>query len=402
MPDAATPSPTRTDAVHAGRTHIRQAGLHAPPIDLSSTYPISNLDAAGDSIASFAQGGDGDTDEPVYARLHNPTVAHAETAIAQLEGASGCVAFGSGMAAMTATLLAARSAVVEDGPDENPHVIAARPMYGTGDHLLSSGLLGLPVRWVDPDDIWTHVTRATALIWIETPANPTLDLIDIAHVAEQAGDVPVCVDSTFAPPTLQRPLDHGATFSMHSATKFLGGHGDVVAGVVSSNATGWVGRLRHVRVATGALLHPLAAYLLHRSLPSLPGRVDRAQATALELADRCEGHPHVDHVNMPGRTRQHELCARQMTGPGTMIALDVGSKERARAVMESVRLITPAVSLGSVDTLIQHPASLTHGVVNEQAKDDHGISPGLLRLSVGLENTDDLWGDLSAALETSA
>jgi cystathionine beta-lyase/cystathionine gamma-synthase len=367
---------------------------------LSSTYPISNMDAAGESIASFARGEDGDEDEPVYARLHNPTVAHAETAIAQLEGADGCVAFGSGMAAMTATLLAARSAVVEAGRGENAHVIAVRPMYGTGDHLLSSGLLGLPVRWVDPDNIRAHVTRATALIWIETPANPTLDLVDIAHVAEQAGDVPVCVDSTFAPPVLQRPLDHGATFSMHSATKFLGGHGDVVAGVVSSDAPEWVERLRHVRVATGALLHPLAAYLLHRSLPSLPGRVERAQATAIELADRCDGHSHVCHVHMPGRNRQNDVFARQMSGAGTMIALDVGSKDRARLVVESVRLITPAVSLGSVDTLIQHPASLTHGVVNERAKEDHGISPGLLRLSVGLEDADDLWDDLSAALET--
>ncbi|PEN14085.1 cystathionine gamma-synthase [Longibacter salinarum] len=395
--DASTTGP-RTTAVHAGRADIRARGLHAPPIDLSSTYPISGMDSAANSVTEFAHGARV-SDEPVYARLYNPTVANAESAVADLEHASDCVAYGSGMAAMTATLMAARLAIVSENPDAHPHVLAVRPIYGTGDHLLSSPMLGLDVKWVDADDVAQHVGPETALVWIETPANPTLELVDIAAIKEQAGEVPVCVDSTFAPPVLQRPLDHGATCSMHSATKFLGGHGDVVAGVVSTNDAEWADRLRHVRVVTGGLLHPMAAYLLHRSLPSLPGRVLQAQSTATDLAERCEEHTAVQRVHMPGRSEQADLRARQMSGPGTMIAFDVGTREKARNVVESVELMTAAVSLGSVDTLIQHPASMTHGVVDEAAKSDHGITPGLLRLSVGLENADDLWQDLSQALD---
>lgn len=383
------PSRTATDAVHAGRSDLRSQGVHAPPIDLSTTYPFRDLDDAAHSLDALAHGAP-DAEEPVYARLHNPTVARCEAAVAELEDASDCVAFGSGMAAITASLLAAST--------NGRHVVAVRPCYGTTDHLLSSGLLGLDVTWAEPDGIAEAIQPETSLVLVETPANPTLTLVDLETVADQAGSVPVLVDSTFAPPVLQRPLAHGATLSLHSATKFLGGHGDVVAGVVSTRDADWAARLRHVRVATGALLHPMAAYLMHRSLPTLPQRIERAQASAHHLADRLVIHPAVTRVHYPGLT-DAPLIGTQMRGPGTMVTFDVGAYEAARTVLQNTALITPAVSLGSVDSLLQHPASLTHGVVDAAAKEHSGITPGLLRLSVGLEDMDALWSDVRTALE---
>ena len=386
-PDSSAHLTTR--AVHGGRQDLRSLGVHAPPIDLSTTYPFEDLDTAAESLQDLAHGAP-EADEPVYARLYNPTVARCEAALADLEGASTSVAFGSGMAAITAVLLAAHQ--------QGGHVVAVRPLYGTTDHLLTSGLLGLEVTWTAAEDVAAAIRSDTALVLIETPANPTLALVDSAAVAEQAGDVPVMVDSTFAPPVLQRPLDHGATLSVHSATKFLGGHGDVIAGVVSMRDDEWAAALRHVRVTTGALLHPMAAYLMHRSLPTLPQRVARAQETARELARRLLDDPRVAAVHFPGLTHQAALCERQMEGPGTMIAFDVATFGAARQILQHTTRITPAVSLGSVDTLIQHPARLTHGVVDENAKTEHGVTPGLLRLSVGGEHVDDLWNDLDTAL----
>lgn len=383
-----------SEAVHAGRDDLAALGVHAPPLDLSTTYPLADLEAGVASLDAFADGA-ATAPNPVYARLHNPTVARFETALARLEGAAEAVAFGSGMAALTAALLAARR--------RGGHVVACRPIYGTSDHLLSSGLLGLEVTWCAPDEVADARRADTALVIVETPGNPTLALVDIEDVARRAGEVPVLVDSTFATPVLQRPLAHGAAMVLHSATKFLGGHGDVVAGVVACGPEH--GRdLRRVRLMTGALLHPLAAYLLHRGLPTLPARVRLAQAGASHLAARLAEHPAVRRVLYPGLPGgdPRGLVGRQMRGPGAVLAFEVeGGVDAASRVMRSVRLLTPAVSLGSVDTLIQHPAGLTHRVVDPAARDAGGISPGLLRVSVGLEDPDDLWRDLAAALDAA-
>ena len=384
-------APSSTEAVHAGRDDFRAEGVHAPPLDLSTTYPFQDLDDAATSLDALAHGSP-DAEEPVYSRLHNPTVSRCEKAVAALEDAAHCVAFGSGMAAVTASLLAA-------GMDDR-HVVAVRPCYGTTDHLLSTGLLGLDVAWTTPEGISDAVRDDTALVIVETPANPTLQLVDLEAAAEQAGSVPMLVDSTFAPPVLQRPLDHGATLSLHSATKFLGGHGDVVGGVVSTNDPDWAERLRQVRVMTGALLHPMAAYLMHRSMPTLPARVQCAQSTAQTLADRLAANSALSTVHYPG-LQASPLLGTQMDGPGTMISFDVGDPDAARCILQNTDLITPAVSLGAVDSLIQHPASLTHGVVDETARERSGITPGLLRLSVGLEDADDLWHDLSTAIDAA-
>ena len=381
-----------TRAVHAGREELADLGVHALPLDLSSTYPVRDLDRAEASLDAMAHGGRPQDGEAVYARLHNPTVDRFERALAEMEGTAESVAFASGMAAVTAVLMAAR--------ELGDEIVAVRPLYGGTDHLLASGMLGFTLRWVDADGIADAVGPRTALVIVETPSNPTLDLVDLDDVVRQAGDVAVMVDNTFATPVLQRPARHGATLVLHSATKFLGGHGDVVAGVVATDGA-WAARLRSVRVATGALLHPLAAYLLHRGLPTLPLRVEAAQTRATELARRLVGHPYVKRVRHPSLdgADPRQLVGRQMEGPGSLLAFDVlGGREAARAVLRAVRWITPAVSLGSTDTLIQHPAGLTHHVVDAGARRACGIGEGTLRLSVGLEAAEDLWDDLDRAL----
>lgn len=388
------PQRFETMAVHAGREDFVQLGVHAPPIDLSTTYPVTDL-AVGTSSFDALVAGQAEAANPIYARLHNPTVARTERALAMLEGTGACVAFGSGMAAMTAVLLDARS--------RGNHVLVVRPLYGTSDHLLASGLTGLVAEFVQPHEIASQRRDDTALIVIETPANPTVDLVDIEAVVLAAGPVPVLVDSTFATPVLQRPAELGATYVLHSATKFLGGHGDVIAGVVCC-AERHAAPLRHVRAATGALLHPLAAFLLHRGLATLALRVERAQANAELIAQRLSCHRAVAAVHYPGlgTVRNAHLLGRQMRGPGALMALDLrGGHDAAATVMQSVRLITPAVSLGSVDSLIQHPAGLTHRGLSAADQVANGITPGLLRLSVGIEHVDDLWADLSQALDRS-
>ena len=381
-----------TVAVHGGRDDLGEA--HVPPIDLSTTYRTPDLPTATASIDAMAGGGE-PTGSSIYQRLHNPTVDRFERALAQLEGAHCAVSFASGMAAVTAAPLAAKMV--------GSHVVAVRPLYGGTDHLLQCGLLGLDVSWATPDTVAEHIREDTALVICETPANPTLQLIDIEAVVQAAGDVAVMVDSTFATPVLQRPVAHGAAIVLHSGTKFLGGHGDVMAGVLATDAT-WGARLRQVRILTGGNLHPMAAYTLHRGLQTLPIRVRAAQANAQILAERLAAHPAIARVRYPSLRGcdPQGLLGRQLSGPGTMIAVDLeGGYEAARSVMADVSLFTPAVSLGSTDSLIQHPAGLTHRIVGEEAQAEGEIGPSLLRLSVGLEDVDDLWADLTQALRRS-
>jgi methionine-gamma-lyase len=371
-------------AVHAGRHDFAELGVHAPPLDLSSTYPIPDLAGAVEALDALA-GGAADTVSPIYARLANPTVRRVERALAELEGTEDAVAFGSGMAALTACVLAACG--------ELRHAVAVRPLYGGSDHLLACGLLGIDVTWVsDAAAVGDAVRDDTGLVLLETPQNPTLGVVDIEAVVTAAGQAPVLVDNTFATPVLQNPARHGAALVLHSGTKFLGGHGDVVAGMVCCGGD-WGARLRKVRILTGGLLHPLAAYLLHRSLPTLPVRVREAQKSAQLLAGLLAGHASVTRVLYP------EPDGVQLRGPGAVLAFEVdGGLAAAAAVMAGVRLVTPAVSLGAVDTLIQHPAGLTHRLVDADTKAATGITDGLLRLSVGLEDVDDLWADLDRAL----
>ena len=281
-----------TRSVHAGRDDLTALGVHVPPIDLSTTYPLPDVGTGGTSYDELTQGHGPDGGSLVYQRLWNPTVARFEGALAELEHTDGAVAFGSGMAALTACLLAAVAA-------GRPHVVAVRPLYGGTDHLLSTGLLGTTVTWAEVTEVASAVRADTGLVIVETPANPTLELVDIAAVVAAAGDVPVLVDNTFATPILQQPARHGASLVLHSATKYLGGHGDVMGGVVAAGVE-WVGRLRQIRAVTGGLLHPLAAYELHRGLQTLPVRVRAQQATAIKVADWLSAQPAIEQVYYPG------------------------------------------------------------------------------------------------------
>lgn len=391
MHDAHEPS-AQTRAVHAGRDDLAADGLIVPPIDLSTTYLLADIDRGGESYDNLTGGGTLVPGEsPVYLRLWNPTIARFEDALAELEHADGAVAFASGMAVITAVL---QAAVVAG----TPHVVAVRPVYGGTDSLLSQSILGTEVTWTDQDGVAEAITDRTGLVYLETPANPTLDLVDIAHVVQQAGEVPVAVDNTFATPLLQRPIELGAAVSLHSATKYLGGHSDVVAGVAAARSD-WVERLRTLRVLTGAVLHPEAGYLLHRGLQTLPVRLQAAQESTSRVADWLQTRPEVDqvfHPSVPGRDPRG-LVGRQQSGTGAMVSFSLaGGYAAAARVAGAVRIIQHAVSLGGVESLIQHPAAVTHRPVPPESRP----AASVLRLSIGLEDANDLIADLQQALDS--
>ena len=386
-------------AVHAGRTDLTDLGVHAVPIDLSTTAPLPDVSEARDVLDELIEG------KPlphgastIYRRAWNPTVARFEEAVAALEGyvpdgpsldVEG-IAFASGMAATHVVILSRVAA-------GKPHVIAVRPLYGGTDAILESGILGTRVTYAAPDEIAAHVTDDTGLVVLETPSNPTLELRDIADIARQAGDVPVMIDNTFASPVLQQPLRHGAAYSVHSATKYLGGHGDAMGGVVVTSPE-LARTLRPLRVVTGGVMDPFTAYLMLRGVGTLPIRMREQQRVAGEIARWLVDQPAISRVFYPGLPGADPtgLIGRQMTGPGAMLAFEmVGGFDAAEKVCRALRLITHAVSLGGIDTLIEHPASLTHRVVTESAQPHEAV----LRISAGLEDPADLIADLAQALD---
>ena len=380
-----------TIAVHSGMDGVADSGSHVPTIDLSTTNPLTGVDVGGESYENLATGGRlAEGQSAVYQRLWQPGVARFEDGLSALEGTPGTVAFASGMAALTAVLISCVTA-------GRPHIVALRPLYGGTDHVLATGLLGTTVTWVTASEVAGAIRDDTGLVLLESPANPTLELTDIRTVVDASGQVPVMVDNTFATPILQRPIEHGATLVMHSATKYLGGHGDAMGGTISGPVE-WMVRLRQVRALTGGLLHPFGAYLLHRGLRTLPVRVRAQQSTAGTLAERLVGHPALNRVLYPGLPGQDPqgLLGRQASGAGALIALDLGGGyDAAVRFTEALRLISHAVSLGGIDSLVQHPASLTHRPVEASARPGAGI----VRLSIGLEHGDDLLADILQALE---
>lgn len=379
-------------AVHAGRNGLTELGVHAVPIDLSTTAPLPSVHDGGLAYEQMATGGPHlDGQSTVYQRLWNPTVARFEEGVALLEATEEGVAFATGMAALSAVLLA----VVATG---KRHVVAVRPLYGGSDHLLASGVLGTEVTFTTPDGIRAALRPDTGLVILETPANPSLELVDIAAAVAAADGVPLLVDNTFATPVLQQPYRHGAAMVLHSATKFFGGHGDAMGGVVAVSPE-WAVRLRQIRAITGGILTPWPAYLLHRGLATLPVRVRAQQASAEKVATSLAGHELIRRVYFPGLPEcdPRGLVGTQMAGPGSLLAFELTSAEHAERIPAAVRMITHAVSLGGIDTLIQHPAGLTHRPVAAEAK-PHAA---LLRLSVGLEDPADIVADLFQALEAT-
>ena len=383
-----------TRAIHVGYEPAEANGALTPPIYMTSTYAF---ETAEEGTAKFA----GELPGYVYGRSKNPTQHILEQRIASLEGAEAGVVFGSGMAAITSPIW--RLAAAGD------EIVIDATLYGCTFAYFTQGIsrFGVDVRPVDMtnlEEFEAALSPRTKFVFFETPANPNLRVIDIERVCEMAHkvDALVMVDNTFCSPVLQRPLEFGADLVVHSATKFLGGHGDLVAGaLVGSKAL--VDEARQgMRLLTGATLSPMAAFLIIRGLKTLELRVERHCENAMAIANLLEAHPSVSWVAYPGLESYpyRELAARQMSGFGGLIALELfGGIESGRAFMNRLNLVTRAVSLGDAETLVQHPASMTHATYSAEQRAEHGISDNLLRMSIGLETLADLEADIAQALE---
>ncbi len=376
-----------TKAIHAGQEPDPSTGAVTVPIYQTSTYV---QDALGQHKGYE------------YARTKNPTRSALESCIAALEGGTHGVCFASGMAAITtlAMLLTA-----------GDHTIVSDNTYGgtfrVFDKVMSN--LGLEFSYVDTSDpelVRAAMRPSTKMIFIETPTNPVMRLTDIAAMAEIAREqgVIVVVDNTFMSPYFQRPIEHGADVVVHSTTKYLNGHSDGVGGAVVVKDADLADRLYFLQNAAGAILSPMDSFLVLRGIKTLGVRMRQHDANGRRIASFLSEHPRVLSVLYPGLAShpQHDLALRQMSGFGGMIAFETGSLENARAVLESVRLCSLAESLGGVETLICHPASMTHASVPVADRERLGISDGLVRISVGIEDVDDLVDDIDQALSAIA
>ncbi|GMA15702.1 trans-sulfuration enzyme family protein [Deinococcus metallilatus] len=381
----------RTRAVHAGHGLDPVTGAHAVPIYATSTFGYGNAERGARLFAG---------EEPgyFYSRLSNPTVRAFEDKVASLEGAADAVAFGSGMGAASAVALT----FLKSGDE----VAFVGPLYGGTEGLLRDilGRFGVTVHEArDVEELRAVVTEKTRLLWLETPTNPTLKVVDLQAASEVAHAVGalVVVDNTFSTPYLTRPLEFGADLVMHSATKYLGGHGDVVAGVVAGSAELTTELRLHGLRHVGAVLGPFEAYLLLRGLKTLPLRMEAHCANAQALAEALQGHPAIKALHYPGLPDHpgHDVAARQMRAFGGLVSLDLGSQEAAFAFLNNLKLFTQAVSLGDVESLSSHPASTTHQLLGEETLERQGVTPGLVRLSVGIEDQEDLIRDVLGALE---
>jgi methionine-gamma-lyase len=344
----------------------------------------------------------GTEDGYIYTRIGNPTIRALEDAVAELENGFGGIATGSGMGAVSVVYLA----LLEQGG----HMVSTASVYGPSRGLVEKHLsrFGVEASFVDTTDL-ENVRRAlrpnTRLVYVETPSNPAMQVTDLQACAQiaHAHGCPLVVDNTFASPYLQKPLDLGADVSLHSVTKFINGHADVVGGIVVAKTEDMYRRLRPLMVALGCNMDPHQAYLVVRGLKTLGLRVERAQQGALGVARWLEARPEVAWVRYLGLPShpQHELARRQMSGSGSMISFELkGGLEAGRAVMDHVKVATLAVSLGGVESLIEHPASMTHAGMARADRLDAGITDGLVRYSVGIEDPDDLIADLEQAFAT--
>ena len=373
-----------TDAIHAGNAPDPRTGAVAVPIYQTSTYV---QDALGEHKGYE------------YARTQNPTREALEENMKVLEGGAGARAFASGMAAITAL-----STFVKAGE----HVVCSNLTYGGTYRYFTKIQARYHVEFSFVDTAKEEAVREamrpnTKLLFLETPTNPMMTLCDIpllSRIAHERGAL-VVVDNTFASPYLQKPLELGADFSVHSTTKFLNGHSDSVGGVVVAKNPEHVEWLAFVQNASGAILSPFDSWLVLRGVKTLAVRMERHEQNAREIASFLASHPKVRKIFYPGLPDhpQHDLAKRQMKGFGGMISFDLGPFDAARAMLAKVRLCSLGESLGGVETLISHPATMTHGSIPEEERETLGIRMGLVRISVGIEDVEDLIADLSNALE---
>jgi methionine-gamma-lyase len=384
-----------TRAIHAGYDPADEHGALTPPVHLTSTFAFDSAEAGGEMFAGTREG-------HFYSRISNPTTDLLERRLASLEGAEAGVATASGMGAITATLWSFLRAGDE--------VITDQTLYGCTFAFLRDGLtrFGVTVRQVDmtrPADLAAAISDRTRIVYFETPANPNMRLVDIAAISRIAHDAgaKVVVDNTYATPVLTRPVALGADVVVHSATKYLGGHGDLVGGI----AVGGIEDMARVRLVgvkdmTGAVMSPFTAFLVLRGLKTLALRMARHGQSAQAVARWLEAHPAVSQVFYPGLQSfpQHDLAARQMAGGGGMMAFELkGGHGAGVSMMNRLTMIRRAVSLGDAETLIQHPASMTHSTYTPVERAAAGIGEGMVRLSVGLEDVGDILADLEMALE---
>lgn len=383
-----------TRAIHLGYEPSEANGALTPPIYMTSTFAF---ESAEEGSAKFA----GEIEGYVYGRSKNPTQTILERRIASLEGAEAGVIFGSGMGAITSTIWALCQAGDE--------IVIDHTLYGCTFAFFAHGItkFGVDVRLADltdPEALERVISPKTRIVFFESPANPNLRVIDISRISEIAASVGalVIVDNTFCSPALQRPIELGATMVVHSATKYLGGHGDLVAGAVVGPRELVDQARQGLRLMTGATLSPLASFLILRGLKTLELRMERHCRNAQAIATMLEGHPAIEWIAYPGLESypQRDLVERQMSGPGGLIALELkGGIESGRRFMNGLGLVTRAVSLGDAETLVQHPATMTHATYSAQERAEHGISDSLIRMSIGLETLSDLKADILQALE---
>ena len=382
---------------HAGQHADPQTGAHNTPIYQTSTFAFKNVQ---DGSAKFA----GEKEGYIYTRLGNPTQNALEEKMAALEGAEAAIATASGMAAISSSVMAVAFA--------GDHILAHDCLYGCTHSLMEEILprYGIEVTFADLsdlDNVDENMQDNTKLVYLETPSNPTLNLVDIEEVSKKAhaAGAKVIVDNTFMTPYLQSPLALGADMVVHSATKYIGGHGDAIAGVIAGKEE----MLADIRMTTlkdfGGIISPFNAWLLLRGLKTLPIRVDKHTQNAMEVAEFLEAHDKVERVFYPGLEShpQHDLAKKQASGFGSMISFELkGGHSAGEKMMNNVELATLAVSLGDVDTLIQHPASMTHAPVPREERLAAGITDGLVRISIGIEDVEDIIADLENSLSVLA
>lgn len=391
-PHAAHPAPSTqaldTLCIHAGQEPDPVSGAVMTPIVLSST---------------FAQDSPGVHKGFDYSRAGNPTRAALEGCLAALEGAKHGIAFGSGCAATTAVLLTLKS---------GDHVLCGDDVYGGTFRIFDKVLkqFGLEASFIDmrdPARVAEAMRPNTRLVWLETPSNPMLKVFDVAAICESARKrgVPVAVDNTFATPMLQQPLALGATLAVHSTTKYLNGHSDVVGGAVMTSDEALAEKLHFLQKSVGGVPSPFDCYLVLRGLKTLGVRMRRHVESARSIAEWLAKHPRVAMVRYPGLPSHegHALAARQMKGPGGMITFELrGSLAQASAFLRALRVFACAESLGGVESLAEHPAIMTHASLPADARRALGIGDGLIRLSVGLEDSGDLLADLERGFAAAA
>lgn len=375
-----------TQCIHAGNTVDKATGAVMPPIYASST---------------FENAGFGEPREYIYSRGGNPTRAALERCVAELEGGAQCFAYASGMAATSAVL---------DLLPANAHVIAPNEVYGGTFRLLddirahSAGIETSFVDFSDPANIIAARRDNTALVWFESPTNPLLSVLDIAAVAKVAHEIGAlaAIDNTFATPLNQRPLELGCDIVMHSSTKYIGGHSDVIGGLNVVASAELAEKLAGITAVTGGIAGPFDAYLAFRGIKTLALRMERHQANSLSIAEWLEKHPRAQRVIYPGLPShpQHELAKQQMdTGFGAVVSFEIeGGRDDVAAFMNKLQIFAIAEGLGGVESLVGHPVTMSHSRVPDDRKAELGLTENLIRLSVGIEHVDDLIADIEQAL----